>query len=59
MNAGLARARAQGKRLGRPTLSADKEAVIRRHLANGTSIVKIARAGVGISAVQRLKAVVA
>jgi DNA invertase Pin-like site-specific DNA recombinase len=57
VNAGLARARAQGKRLGRPTLAADKEDAVRRLLASGTGIVKAAKlAGVGVSAVQRIKA---
>ena len=57
VKAGLSRARSQGKRLGRPSLSADKEAVVRRLLAAGTGIVKSARlAGVGVSAVQRIKA---
>jgi DNA invertase Pin-like site-specific DNA recombinase len=57
VNAGLARARAQGKRLGRPTLPADKEATVRELLASGTGIGKTARlVGVGISAVQRIKA---
>jgi DNA invertase Pin-like site-specific DNA recombinase len=56
VNAGLARARAQGKRLGRPRLVADKEASVRALLASGTGIVKAARlAGVGVSAVQRIK----
>jgi DNA invertase Pin-like site-specific DNA recombinase len=36
INAGLARARAQGKRLGRPSLAADKEASVRALLASGT-----------------------
>lgn len=55
VKAGLSRARSQGKRLGRPTLSADKEATVRRLLADGTGIVKTARiAGVGVSAVQRI-----
>lgn len=55
VKAGLARARSQGKRLGRPTLAADKEAAVRRLLADGTGIVKTARlAGVGVSAVQRI-----
>src|SRR3954471_464438 len=36
VNAGLARARAQGKRLGRPKLSADKEAAVRSLLTAGT-----------------------
>lgn len=57
VNAGLARARAQGKRLGRPTLPADKEGAVRALLAAGTGIVKTAKlAGVGVSAVQRIKA---
>ena len=57
VNAGLARARAQGKRLGRPAVSAAKEAAVRRLLAIGTGIVKTARlAGVGVSTVQRIRA---
>jgi DNA invertase Pin-like site-specific DNA recombinase len=56
VNAGLARARAQGKHLGRPFLAADEDAAVRRLLATGTGIVKTARlAGVGVSAVQRIK----
>jgi len=57
VNVGLARARAEGKRLGRPTLPPDKEADIRRLLSGGTGVVKAAKlAGVGVSAVQRIKA---
>jgi DNA invertase Pin-like site-specific DNA recombinase len=57
VNAGLARARANGKRLGRPSLPADKEGTVRQLLASGTGIVKTAKlAGVGVSAVQRIKA---
>ena len=57
VNAGLARARAQGKRLGRPTLPPDKEDAVRALRASGTGIMKTARlAGVGVSAVQRIKA---
>ncbi len=42
---------------GRPTIPADKEAIVRDLLASGTGIVKTARlAGVGVSAVQRIKA---
>ena len=37
VNAGLARAKAEGKRLGRPTIEPEKEARIRRALANGKS----------------------
>ena len=55
VNAGLARARAQGKTLGRPR-STD-EAAIRTSLAAGHGILKTARlCGVGTSAVQRVKA---
>jgi DNA invertase Pin-like site-specific DNA recombinase len=57
---GLARARGQGKILGRPMLSADKERRVRDLLAAGTGIVKTARvAGVGVSPVQRIKAAMA
>jgi DNA invertase Pin-like site-specific DNA recombinase len=57
VNAGLARARAQGKRLGRPTLPSAKEAAIRASLESGNGIHKTAKlAGVGVSAVQRIKA---
>jgi DNA invertase Pin-like site-specific DNA recombinase len=59
VKAGLSRARSQGKRLGRPSLSADKEGAVRRLLSSGTGIVKTAKlAGVGVSAVQRIKAAV-
>lgn len=57
IKAGLARARSQGKRLGRPMLSADKERQVRDLLDNGVGILKTARlAGVGASVVQRIKA---
>ncbi len=57
VKAGLSRARSQGKRLGRPSLSGDKEGVVRRLLSGGTGIVKTAKmVGVGVSAVQRIKA---
>jgi DNA invertase Pin-like site-specific DNA recombinase len=40
-------------------LGTDKERVVRRLLAKGTGIVKTARtAGVGVSAVQRIKAAI-
>jgi DNA invertase Pin-like site-specific DNA recombinase len=56
VKAGLSRARSQGKRLGRPSLSAEKEAAVRRLLSGGTGIVKTAKlAGVGVSAVQRIR----
>jgi DNA invertase Pin-like site-specific DNA recombinase len=60
VNAGLARARAQGKRLGRPNIASRKEAAVRRLLADGTGIIKTAKlAGVGVSAVQRIKTSIA
>jgi DNA invertase Pin-like site-specific DNA recombinase len=43
VHAGLARARAEGKRLGRPTISAESEAAIRDRLATGAGINKVAR----------------
>ncbi len=57
VNAGLARAKAEGKRLGRPRLGSAKEREIRRMLKAGTGIGKTAReVGVGVSAVQRVRA---
>ena len=56
VNSGLARAKAEGKTLGRPTIAADKEAAILADLAKGESgIRKLAKLhGVGVSVVQRL-----
>ena len=58
VNAGLARARAQGKRLGRPRLAAATERSIRAALADGTKgMLKIAAEHrVGSGTVQRIKA---
>jgi DNA invertase Pin-like site-specific DNA recombinase len=57
VNAGLDRARAKGVRLGRPTVSKKVEGAIRKHLAAGEGILKVAKAlGVGVSTVQRVKA---
>ncbi|HTR91203.1 MAG TPA: recombinase family protein [Trebonia sp.] len=54
--AGLARAQAAGRRLGRPMVSAKTEAAIRERLKTGEGMVKIARApGVGVSTVQRVR----
>jgi DNA invertase Pin-like site-specific DNA recombinase len=54
-NASLARARAQGKTLGRPKVDAATEARIRTLRAAGHGINKFAKmAGVGISAVHRI-----
>ena len=56
VKAGLARARAQGKRLGRPTLPPATEQRIRDRLATGMGILRVAKTlGVGVSAVQRIK----
>jgi DNA invertase Pin-like site-specific DNA recombinase len=55
--AGLARARASGKRLGRPQLGADKAAAIRRAIDDGISIRRAARdLNVSVSSIQRIKA---
>ena len=57
VHAGLKRARAQGKKLGRPPLSTLKIEAVRRALKEGKlSIRKIAK-GIGVSAgaVQRVK----
>jgi DNA invertase Pin-like site-specific DNA recombinase len=58
--AGLKRARARGKKLGRPTISPSKERAIRADLAAGLGFRKImARHRVGTSVIQRIKAEVA
>jgi DNA invertase Pin-like site-specific DNA recombinase len=57
VNAGLARAKAQGKRLGRPKVSGETEAKVRELRAQGVGINKVARTlGIGVSAVQRIDA---
>jgi len=57
VRAGLARAKADGTKLGRPTIGSDVEARIRALRAEGTGIVKVAKTlGVGVSAVQRVVA---
>jgi DNA invertase Pin-like site-specific DNA recombinase len=56
--AGLVRARASGKRLGRPRLGADKTAAVRQAIDGGVSIRRAARdVGVSVSSVQRIKAI--
>jgi DNA invertase Pin-like site-specific DNA recombinase len=53
--AGMARARSQGKHLGRPRVDAEIEAAVRATLASGTGIVRTARLhGVGVGTVQRI-----
>ena len=56
VNAGLARARAQGKKLGRPrNNNAKQRATVMRLRGDGIGIGKIARQlGVGVSYVQRI-----
>jgi DNA invertase Pin-like site-specific DNA recombinase len=58
VKAGLSRARAQGRRLGRPKIAGKTERAIRDALAGGkTGILKIAAEhGVGSGTVQRIKA---
>ncbi len=54
--AGLDRVRQQGKKLGRPKVSAKTEDAIRRHLSDGNGILKVAAlVGVGSGTVQRVK----
>jgi DNA invertase Pin-like site-specific DNA recombinase len=54
--AGLDRVRAQGKKLGRPKVSAKTEAAIRTHLSAGHGILKVAKiVGCGSGTVQRVK----
>jgi DNA invertase Pin-like site-specific DNA recombinase len=56
VQAGLRRARAQGKRLGRPRIAVRLEDAIRAELAKGRGIRAVAESlGVGTSTVQRIK----
>jgi DNA invertase Pin-like site-specific DNA recombinase len=57
VRAGLERARAQGKRLGRPSTDAGKVEAIRADLrVGGVGIIKLAKLhGVGVGTVQRIK----
>jgi DNA invertase Pin-like site-specific DNA recombinase len=57
VRAGLARPKAQGKKLGRPPVAPDVEKAIRKSLAAGNGILKTAATvAVGSSTVQRVKA---
>jgi DNA invertase Pin-like site-specific DNA recombinase len=58
VNAGLARARANGTRLGRPSaMTPAKERKVRALLAKGVGVVKLGKmVGVGTGTVQRIKA---
>jgi DNA invertase Pin-like site-specific DNA recombinase len=61
VKAGLERAKAQGTRLGRRPIDAEKEAAIREDLSAGTmGIIRLAKVhGVGVGTVQRIKAALA
>jgi DNA invertase Pin-like site-specific DNA recombinase len=53
--AGMARARSQGKHLGRPRVDADVEAAVRATLAGGTGILRTAKLhAIGVGTVQRI-----
>ena len=55
VRAGLARARGEGKVLGRPKIAADVETAVRATLAGGTGMLKAAKLhGVGVGTVQRI-----
>lgn len=55
VNAGLSRAKASGKRLGRPAIHSSTEAKVKELRASGMGIVKVASTlGIGVSAVQRI-----
>lgn len=57
VSAGLARARREGKTLGRPRIGPDKEAAIRRALQSGAGILKVCyMLEVGSGTVQRIRA---
>ena len=56
VKAGLKRARAQGKRLGRPPIDATLERKARLELGKGTGVVKTAKlVGLGVGTVHRIK----
>ena len=55
VNAGLARARAQGKQLGRPRVGAAIESKVRKLRAKQHGIIRIAKSlGIGVGTVQRI-----
>jgi DNA invertase Pin-like site-specific DNA recombinase len=55
VRAGLARARAEGKKLGRPKTSPDVEGAIRATLAGGIGMIRAAKLhNVGVGTVQRI-----
>jgi DNA invertase Pin-like site-specific DNA recombinase len=55
IRSGLARVRAEGKRLGRPRAHPEKEIAVRRALAAGKTFKEVAaKCGVGMSMIQRI-----
>lgn len=57
VNAGLARAKSEGKTLGRPKVAADKTSAIRASLAAGHSVRAVAKStGASVGTVHRVKA---
>ena len=57
VRAGVARAKSNGKRLGRPAIAAAIADQVRAELASGTSLrVTARRCGVSLKSVQRIKA---
>jgi DNA invertase Pin-like site-specific DNA recombinase len=55
--AGIARARARGKQIGRPKIAPAMEAAVRASLGQGVGVVKTARTlGCGVGTVARIKA---
>jgi DNA invertase Pin-like site-specific DNA recombinase len=53
--AGMARARSQGKHLGRPRVAVDVEAAVRATLTSGTGIIRTAKLhGIGVGTVHRI-----
>ena len=58
INSGLARARANGKTLGRPRIAPEVERQVRTELSKGTGIMKVAKKlGLGNGTVQRIATV--
>lgn len=56
VNAGLARAKSAGTRLGRPPVDAVVEAKVRQLRATGMGVIRVAKTlGIGVSVVQRIE----
>jgi hypothetical protein len=54
IKAGLKRAVAQGVKLGRPKIDSATERKVRKQLAKGLGILKVAKLGIGTGTVQRI-----